>query len=302
MIAKNLIFSTCVLVCSVAAHSQDVDSSALRTKIHRDIVYGHVEGLGLVYDVLQPENQNGAGIVQVQSGGLRSFWRPPEESLTDYSLLLDAGYVIFLAYHRNAQTGIDAFGDIHRSIRHIRLHAEDYGVDPERLGVTGRSSGGMVSLMMGVAADDGDSKADDPVERTGNRVAAVVARAPPVEVPRFFEELVELQGRDRRPEFGANAERMSPINFVDPQDPPTLLIHGDADDTVLISHSDAMYAALQKAGVPSAFVVVPGVGHTPLLDEAIDRSGHEFLRTDSETSSGALLDWFNRYLAPQDSR
>jgi dipeptidyl aminopeptidase/acylaminoacyl peptidase len=297
----TLVPSIVILLCSMAACGQDADQPSVGNKIHRDIVYGHVEGLGLIYDVLQPEAQNGAGIVQVQSGGLRSTWRPPDGFLPIYADLLDAGYVVFLVYHRNAETGVDAFEDIHRSIRHIRLHAENYGIDPDRLGVTGRSSGGMVSLMMGVAGDDGDSAADDPVERTSNRVAAVVARAPPVEVPRFFEELAELQGRDRRPEFGANAEQMSPINYVDRGDPPTLLIHGDEDNTVLISHSEAMYTALRQAGVPSAFVVVPGVGHTPLLDATIERSDHGFLATDSDTGREALLDWFNQYLLPQAS-
>ena len=43
-----------------------------------DIVYGHKDGMALVYDVLQPENTNGAAIVFMMSGGWYSSWAPPE--------------------------------------------------------------------------------------------------------------------------------------------------------------------------------------------------------------------------------
>ena len=55
------------------------------------------------------------------------------------------------------------------------------GIDPNRLGVRGGSAGGHLSLMLGLASDQGDPSAEDAVLRTGSRVAAVVC-CPPVDL------------------------------------------------------------------------------------------------------------------------
>jgi dipeptidyl aminopeptidase/acylaminoacyl peptidase len=57
----------------------------------------------------------------------------------------------------------------------------------------------------------------------------------------------------------------SPISHVTPDDPPFLLVHGDADDTVPIAHAEAMVAALREAGVPVKLHRVVGGVHGPGL-------------------------------------
>ena len=57
------------------------------------------------------------------------------------------------------------------------------------------------------------------------------------------------------------AKEASPISHVTPDDAPILLVHGDADETVLFSQSERMFAKLQKAGVPSKLVGIEGGGH-----------------------------------------
>ena len=54
-----------------------------------------------------------------------------------------------------------AVADMRRSIRYIRLHAKDWGVDPDRLGVMGGSAGGHLTLMLATTADDGDPNSQD---------------------------------------------------------------------------------------------------------------------------------------------
>ena len=126
-------------------------------KVINDMVYGHKDGMALVYDVIQPEKTNGAAVAYMISGGWYSIWREPRTRLGMTEDLLDAGFTIVLVYHGSSPRYHvpDAYADVSRAIRHIRLHANSYGIDPDRLGVTGGSAGGHLSLMVGFTADDG---------------------------------------------------------------------------------------------------------------------------------------------------
>ena len=76
---------------------------------------------------------------------------------------------------------------------------------------------------------------------------------------------------------------ISPILHADPSDPPTLLIHGDADTLVDISNSIDMQAEFEKHHITSEFITISGAGHR--------------FRGDDATRAAALrLDWFKKYL------
>jgi dipeptidyl aminopeptidase/acylaminoacyl peptidase len=62
-------------------------------------------------------------------------------------------------------------------------------------------------------------------------------------------------------ENGALSALADPITYVDPADPPFLILHGDADPLVPHCQSELLYRALQAKGVESTLVIVPGAGH-----------------------------------------
>lgn len=78
----------------------------------------------------------------------------------------------------------------------------------------------------------------------------------------------------------------SPINYVSPDSPPFLLIHGDADRIVPFHQSELMEAALTKVGVPVKLVRVPGGDHGPTFPGAVNPSDYK-----AET-----VKWFDLYL------
>jgi len=80
------------------------------------------------------------------------------------------------------------------------------------------------------------------------------------------------------------APSVSPIDFASPDDPPVLLVHGDADELVSIRHSERMYAALQAAGIKSEFIVIPGAAHGLFTCAA------------GVTVANALRAWFDEHL------
>ncbi len=270
----HIVFAAVLLCCSTLASAEP--------RITADVVYGHKDGMALIYDVLQPEQANGAGILYMVSGGWFSRWTEPANRLTTFESLLDAGYTVFAVHHGSAPRYKvpEAYDDVSRAVRHIRLHADSYGIDPQRLGVTGGSAGGHLSLMLGLNSDEGQADASDPVMQQPNSVAAVVAYFPPVDLRRMTGPNERFPALDFPNE---QAAAISPLLMADAEDPPVLLIHGDADELVNISHSVNMFKELQEQGVTSDFITINGGAHGFRGEHAVQ-------------ASDARLEWFNRHL------
>ncbi len=171
--------------------------------------------------------------------------------------LLDRGYTVFAVVHGSQPrfTVPEIIEDMNRAVRFIRHHAKDYGIDPDRIGICGASAGGHLSLMLGTAGDKGDPNAKDPVDRESSRVQAVACFFPAADLLNYGQPGQEMihatdHGMPFRPAFDyheldkktnvwvpiTDTERLreitrqiSPITHVSADDPPTLIIHGDAD-------------------------------------------------------------------------
>jgi len=134
--------------------------------------------------------------------------------------------------------------------------------------------------MLGLDSDAGKADHRDAVMRQGNAVAAVVAYFPPV-------DLREITGpSDRFPALDFDKSKsaaISPILHADPSDPPTLLIHGDADELVNISNSEIMFAEFNKHNVTADFITIPGGAHGFRGDHAVQ-------------AAQARLAWFKQHL------
>ena len=227
----------------------------------RDVIYGHRDGMALTYDVFKPvKNANGALVVNMVSAGWRSSWAPPEERQARYQALIDKGFTVVALYHSSAPRFQvpDAVADVRLGLRHIKLHAREYGADPARIGVWGASAGGHLALVAGMMADDGNPAAANPLERSGNRIAAVVAYFPPTDLAAL------LQGRAKAGAIDFDDKLLpsvSPILSVDAHDPPTLILQGDADKGVAPAQAEAMHAALDKAGVENRLKMFAGADH-----------------------------------------
>ena len=259
----------------------------------RNVVFGHQAGMALTFDVYKPERPIGAGVISLVSGGYGSHWIDPEEERVRYAPMLEAGFVVFSVRH-GMEPGFrapDLMDQVTLAIRYVRFRAAEWGVDPDRLGITGGSSGGHLALAAALTADDGDPTAEDPVLRSPSRVAAVVAIAPP-------SDLRERWGRDPHPAFlfpEEEIERVSPILNVSSDDPPTLIVHGTADARVPIEESRTLVEALSISGVPSELVALEGAPHTlrtnvPWPVPAPATEAH--IRQASE----ALVRWFEEHL------
>ena len=266
-------------------------SAAESVEIVPDVVYGHKLGLAMTLDVYKPtENANGAGVLFMVSGGWYSNWQPPEKTRPMFQPLNEKGFTVFAVRHGSSPKFSipEAVDDVRRAVRFVRTNAQQWGVDPERLGVFGYSAGGHLSLVLGTASDAGDPKADDPILRASDRVQAVVAFVAPTDL-----RIMVTGAPDRLPAYekfpaleldADSAAECSPLLHVSADDPPTLLIAGDRDDLVPIKHSRDIQAAFAEKGVTSQLMEIAG-------------AGHGFTGEDSRRAAAEMVAWFEKHLA-----
>ena len=279
---------TCILSLAAVMALGSRAAADETIQITPDVVYGHKHGLALTFDVFKPKSKsNGAGVLFMVSGGWYSRWRAPAEAVDGYRPLCEKGFTVFAVRHGSSPKFAipEAVEDVRRSVRFIRRRAADFGVDPARLGVYGGSAGGHLSLVLGTTSDEGRPDAKDELLHTSDRVAAVVAFYPPTDIrPWVNEESEYYKNYPALRIDPAEAGRCSPLLHVSPDDPPTLLIHGDQDKLVPIDHSQKILAAFQSNKVTAELVVIPG-------------AAHGFRGDDRQQAVAALVAWFEKHLA-----
>ncbi len=240
-----------------------------------DVIYGRKFGTALTLDVFQPAKTNGLGIVFMVSGG----WFSAHESINPaaYRPLLDHGYTVFAVVHGSQPKFIvtEIEPDIHRAVRFIRHNAGKYGVDPNRLGITGGSAGGHLSLTMGTQGAKGNADAKDPVERESSEVQCVACFFPPTDFLNYSrpgEDAVGVgilkpfkaafgPGSDTAEERQKLGREISPIYFVHSNMPPILIMHGDADTLVPIYQARSFVKRCEEVGSPAKLIVREGKNH-----------------------------------------
>src|SRR5262245_1393144 len=126
--------SRCIVLYLIAfAAVASRASLAGEPRVIPDVVYGHKDGMALTFDVLKPEGKpNSAGVLFMVSGGWRSAWAPPEQSVDRFRPLLEKGFTVFVVRHGSSPKYVipEIVDDVRRSVRFIRLNATKFEVDP----------------------------------------------------------------------------------------------------------------------------------------------------------------------------
>jgi acetyl esterase/lipase len=247
--------------------------SAIRIEEH---VAVHQVGVRTLHvDIFQPAKLAGPvpGLLFLPGGGWRTADRAPLKER--YGIrLAERGYVCVAGEYRVMEEAPwpAPIQDVKALIRWMRASHARLGLDPAALAIGGKSAGGHLALLaagsQGVAAFD---DASDHAE-VSSAVAAVVGIAPVSDLSAWaYQPRMEpLFGAHPTPEV---VQAASPITYASTAYPPTLLMHGTADETVPHAMTRRMYEALEQAGVPVDLHLYAGQDHffdrDPLCSEAV---------------------------------
>ncbi len=264
----------------------------------KDALYGEVHGTGLLMDVFIPKDKKrGLGIVDVASGA----WYSDRGKIRDHTLsqmftiYCSRGYTVF-AVRPGSKTRYTVFEmdqNLKTAVRFIKEHAKDYGIDGDRLAMTGASAGGHLATLAALTVEPGKPDSKNAAQRFDTSVKAVGVFFPPTDfVDWEHGKRAELSllgpllfvgggaGRSEE-EVLTKAREASPLHRVTKPTVPFLLIHGDADKVVPLAHSQKLVEAINKAGGSAELVVKAGGGHPWLtLHEEVQK----------------LADWFDKHL------
>jgi acetyl esterase/lipase len=185
-----------------------------------------------------------------------------------------------------------AVHDCKAAIRFLRAHAEELGIDPNRIGVWGHSAGGHLSALLGTTGNTNvlDGSVGTADSKISASVQCVVDISGPIDLTSDFDEGMISQWlggpvKDRQD----LAKQASPLTYVDAEDPPVLIIHGTEDRLVNMDrHARKFEKAMKDAGASVEFLPVQGEGHMIANPRAYLRAAEFF---DAHLGGNAAASW-----------
>ena len=267
---------------SEAPVSAEKPAASASTREFHDLAYipNGTERQKLDLYLPKPTDAPSPVIVWIHGGG----WIAGEKKNCPPKKFVAKGYAaVSVGYRLSQQATYPAqIQDCKAAIRWLRAHAAEYHLDPNRIGVWGSSAGGQLVALLGTT---GNLRVFDVGENLdqSSAVQCVVDWFGPTDFLYHTDPKIEqLLGV---PVAGHEdiAKLASPLYFVTKASAPFLIMHGDQDPLVPIEESKDFNAALQKAGVETKLVVLPGAGH----------AGPAFGKPDITKTVG---DFFDRHL------
>jgi len=226
----------------------------------KDVPFGRGGARDLLSDIYRPPEgrTKHTAIIHIHGGAFR---RGSKEGARVARPLAALGYTGLAIQYRLAQEAPwpAQIEDVKAAIRWTRARADWLAIDPQRIAVVGHSAGGHLALVAagspnlpGLEGDGGNAGVD-------SRVAACIGFYPRSIVPPAADSGDHpLLKADR----GQDAYRsIRPSSYVNPAFPPTLLLHGTADQSIPVEESVRLYEALKAEGVPVEIHIIDGVTH-----------------------------------------
>jgi len=268
--STRLVLAVCflVLVSSFAP-----GAAPAPTPTHKDVAYDTADAAQKL-DVYRAElDKPTPAMVFIHGGGWRAGSKKPVPGWLLNAVHEGRFSVVSVEYRFSDVAPHPAqANDCMRAIQFVRHKAAEWNIDPKRIGVTGGSAGGHLTLWVALHEDAADPDSSDPIKRQSSRVACAVSFAGPTDWSLLSEidhkhpayrQLLGYEPGTPADEMDAKAKKdVSPISFVSQDDPPIMQVHGDNDTTVPIEHARNLYERLKSVGVKTELVVIEGANHS----------------------------------------
>lgn len=204
--------------------------------------------------VYAPQNPNGVGILVTPGGSYRRVVLDKEGSALA-PCFNAKGYTLFVMTYRlpadQHAEGADApLADVQRAMRTLRARAEEWRLDPNKLGILGFSAGGHVAASLGTRYHDTVYPPVDEIDRQSARPAFMALVYPVITMLAAIDHPISRQQLLGELPTDEQVNRYSPEQNVDSETPPTFLLHAVDDPSVKVENSVVMFSALRRRGVP----------------------------------------------------
>jgi acetyl esterase/lipase len=276
--------STFFLISTVLATTEvlslaDVSSAAepaTNVVVTEGITYGRGGTEDLKLDLARPEHSAGLlpGLVYIHGGGWKGGSRNGYRN--EIREAAQRGYVAVTVEYR--LTDPDKHGkakypfpaqleDVKCAVRWLRANAGKYHVDPKRIGATGESAGGHLSLLLAVTGSTNQFEGTGGNADVSSQVQAVVNWFGPTDLARMYgynkmvDPLLTALTGGTPQERAEQYKVASPMTYVSQNTCPVLTIHGTADKLVPVDQATEFDTAMKKAGASSSLMILPGKGH-----------------------------------------
>jgi len=281
--SKALFAILLVLIAGMAAAQQGRNAlTPSDVEVMRDIEYGKGGDTPLMLDIVRPKTQPRDPmpvVVFIHGGG----WQKGDKqsALGRLIPLVQKGY--FGATINYRLTDIAPFPaqieDCKCAIRWVRAHAKEYNLDADHIGVWGGSAGGHLVALLGTSGGAKSLEGKGGWQDQSSKVQAVADYFGPTDFAYWLEEAkkkgITMEQLEAQHAGGAItkllggkfsekmdvAKQASPVTYIDKNDTPIFIGHGEKDQLVPLSQSQVFYDALTKAGVQATLHVVKGAGH-----------------------------------------
>ena len=229
-------------------------------KVTRGVEFARPDGVPLRLNIYQPfVTGTSPVLVQIYGGSWQNGSPSSYEWFSRY--FAERGYLVVAIDYRHAPQWRwpEQWDDVRRGLRWVAEHAMEYGGNPSRIGLVGRSAGS--HLAMRVAFEEAPSAIRAVVNFYGPVDLTDGWRHPPRPDPLNVRRILEtfLGGTpDQMPERYRHA---SPITYASGRVPPTLHIYGSRDRIVEARFGRMIDAALKKSGNTSVLLEIPWSDH-----------------------------------------
>lgn len=229
------------------------------------VTYRSVDGVDLQLHLFRPtseqatDKQRGGSpaIVFFFGGGWRSG--SPEQFYPHCRLLADRGMVAMSAEYRVSSRhdvqAIDCLEDAKAAMQYVREHADELEVDPDRIAAGGGSAGGHLAAATALVPNRKGDSNNEPV------AAALVLFNPALVLAPVEDIKINWPDNNLRQRLGVQPELISPYHHLDADVPPTVIFHGEADETVPIESAQLFANRARKLGGDVRLIAYPNQGH-----------------------------------------
>ena len=288
---------TITIICSMffvslGALGQEPDTLSLpNTRLIKNIPYV-VNGHKLQnFDLYIPKDAKKPMPVLLWIHG--GAWEGGFKKWIDPTFLIKSGFAIASIDYRFSDTAIfpAQIQDCNEAIYFIWKNAAQYNLDRTKFIVGGGSAGGHLASLIGLSTNDKIADFYTDINKSkaikfraildfyGPADLNVVhGKATTMDYDSEGSALTRLLGFPTldRPDL---AKKASPVTYIDKNDPPILILHGDADDIVPFWESRQFYSWLKLAGVKTELFKIEGAGHAgpAFSSPATEKKVNEFL-------------------------